>query len=229
MTDIDNEYEITNMEAAKEAVAMLPRLKEITERQEVAARKIQEGTLWRGMGEMPQMNMQVMLLQEATEGYKLCSDLEFKLGLAAEDDPEQLAKLTAISYRPVICQQTAGPEAINEYRDLSQRFSIAANIVRENIRTPSYSSAPTGSSAPTEVRHNPTEKNSTGLAALVLGILSFCCLGILAGIPAIILGMQGRQAADEGRATNKGVATAGMALGIIGTVFVAIIITRVQF
>jgi len=70
--------------------------------------------------------------------------------------------------------------------------------------------------------YNPTEKNSQGVAALVLGILSVCCLGLLTGILAIVFGVQGRKAADEGRATNKGTATAGMVLGIIGSVFVGL-------
>jgi len=69
---------------------------------------------------------------------------------------------------------------------------------------------------------NPTEKNFFGTWALVLGILSFVCLGLFAGIPAIILGVAGRRAADEGKASNRGMATAGMVLGIIGAVLVAI-------
>jgi hypothetical protein len=46
--------------------------------------------------------------------------------------------------------------------------------------------------------------------ALVLGILSILCCGLLAGIPAVILG---RQAKQEG---GGGMATAGEILGYIG-------------
>jgi hypothetical protein len=66
------------------------------------------------------------------------------------------------------------------------------------------------------VYENPTEKNGLGTASLVLGILSMFCFAFLAGIPAIILGVQGRKAASQGLANNAGVATAGMVLGIIG-------------
>ena len=75
---------------------------------------------------------------------------------------------------------------------------------------------------PYVIGNNSTEKNSLGIASLVLGIVSFFCVGLFAGVIAIILGAQGRKAADEGRATNKSMATAGMILGIIGTVIVGL-------
>ena len=71
---------------------------------------------------------------------------------------------------------------------------------------------------PYAIGYNPAEKNSLGTTALVLGIVSFCCVGLFAGVPAIVLGIQGRAAADQGRATNKSMATAGLVLGVIGTV-----------
>jgi len=82
--------------------------------------------------------------------------------------------------------------------------------------------APSPYAPPYMSGHNSTEKNSQGVAALVLGIVSCCCAGLFTGIIAIVLGAQGRKAADEGRATNKSVATAGMVLGIIGTVLVTL-------
>ena len=62
-------------------------------------------------------------------------------------------------------------------------------------------------------------KNNLGVWALVLGILSFLCLGLFAGIPAIITGHLGQQASTQGLANNRGMATAGLVLGIIGTAF----------
>ena len=59
----------------------------------------------------------------------------------------------------------------------------------------------------------PDEKNSLGGWALGLGIASFVC-----GIPAIIVGFLGMQAANEGRATNKGMSIAGIVLGILSIV-----------
>lgn len=65
---------------------------------------------------------------------------------------------------------------------------------------------------------DPTADNSKGTWALVTGILSFFCCGIILGIVAIVLGVQGRKAAANGTATNGGAATAGMVLGIIGLI-----------
>ncbi|MDR0488774.1 MAG: DUF4190 domain-containing protein [Propionibacteriaceae bacterium] len=54
---------------------------------------------------------------------------------------------------------------------------------------------------------------------MVLGIVSIVtCLGFITGIPAIILGAQGQKWAAQGRATNKSMATAGLIMGVIGTV-----------
>ena len=69
--------------------------------------------------------------------------------------------------------------------------------------------------------------NGKGTGALVMGILSIVlCFGSLIGIGlgvgAIIMGVQGRQAAQGGTADNGGVATAGLVLGIIGLVLSAL-------
>ena len=64
----------------------------------------------------------------------------------------------------------------------------------------------------------PDEKNSLGGWALGLGIASLVCCSIVTGIPAIIVGYLGMQAANEGRATNKGMSIAGIALGILSIV-----------
>lgn len=62
-------------------------------------------------------------------------------------------------------------------------------------------------------------KNGMGVASLVLGILGVIPLvfPIVMSILAIIFGGIGRSRATRGEATNKGVATAGLVLGIIGT------------
>lgn len=69
---------------------------------------------------------------------------------------------------------------------------------------------------------NPTEKNWMGITSLVLGILSFCC-GIFTGIPAVIFGILGIQAANRGEANNKSLSIAGIvasvALVIIGFIY----------
>jgi len=58
-------------------------------------------------------------------------------------------------------------------------------------------------------------KNSVGVWALVLGILSVTFCGCLSGIPAIIVGYASRRAAAAGEANNGGMGTAGVVLGWI--------------
>lgn len=62
------------------------------------------------------------------------------------------------------------------------------------------------------------EKNSLGVWALVLGIVSILCCGLVTGIPAIIVGNNSKKAAAEGRATNGNLGNIGFILGIVGTV-----------
>ncbi len=56
--------------------------------------------------------------------------------------------------------------------------------------------------------------------ALVLGILSILCCGFLAGIPALLLGSSSKRAIDAsgGGLSGRGMAQAGVVLGIIGIV-----------
>jgi hypothetical protein len=60
-----------------------------------------------------------------------------------------------------------------------------------------------------------TAKNSLGVWALVLGIVSIVACGLFAGIPAIIVGNHAKRAVAEGQANNGGMATAGVILGWI--------------
>ncbi len=69
------------------------------------------------------------------------------------------------------------------------------------------------------------EANALGGWALGLGIASIFanCLsfGLILGIPAIVVGVLGVGAANEGRASNKGLSIAGVVTGAIGTVISA--------
>lgn len=62
-----------------------------------------------------------------------------------------------------------------------------------------------------------TEKNNLGTWALVLGILSIVCCGLLAGIPAIFVGRASQQAEAAGQANNGNLGKIGFILGIVGT------------
>ena len=59
-------------------------------------------------------------------------------------------------------------------------------------------------------------QNGMGTAALVMGILQFFCLGVIGSILAIVFGRIGMKRADQGLATNRGTAKAGVILGIVG-------------
>lgn len=61
-----------------------------------------------------------------------------------------------------------------------------------------------------------TEKNSLGVWALVLGILSIVCCGFFTGIPAVILGNKSKAAAAQGQANNGNLGNIGMILGWVG-------------
>ena len=67
-----------------------------------------------------------------------------------------------------------------------------------------------------------TEKNSLGNWALGLGIAAALCCGPFTGIPAVILGFMGLQAAKAGRATNNAMSIVGIVLGALGIIFTII-------
>jgi hypothetical protein len=69
-------------------------------------------------------------------------------------------------------------------------------------------------------------QNGRGVTALILGIVAvvlwwlpfaYLITALPAGIVAIVLGKKGQQLAQQGLATNRGQARAGVVLGIIGT------------
>jgi hypothetical protein len=76
----------------------------------------------------------------------------------------------------------------------------------------------------------PQSTSNQATIALVLGILSFVCCGILAPI-AWYLGSQELKAIREGRspAAGEGIAKAAMILGIIGTIYLGLMILWIFF
>jgi hypothetical protein len=72
-------------------------------------------------------------------------------------------------------------------------------------------------------------KNGVGIAALILGILSILAFwtfgfGIFLGIIAVVLGVLGRGRVKRREATNGGVATTGLVLGVLGIIGGAVFI-----
>ena len=64
-------------------------------------------------------------------------------------------------------------------------------------------------------------QNGMGTAALILGILGLLLFGCIFGVLAVIFGSIGISRANAGRANNKGVAVAGLILGIVGIVAIS--------
>lgn len=68
--------------------------------------------------------------------------------------------------------------------------------------------------------YQPVQRAETkAVASLVLGILSLTCLGVFAGLPALILGSLARRDIDrsQGRLTGRGLAAGGIVSGLFGT------------
>ncbi len=65
----------------------------------------------------------------------------------------------------------------------------------------------------------PPRAETKAVFSLVLGILSLTCMGIFAGIPALILGSIARRDIDrsQGRLTGRGIAAFGIVSGLFGT------------
>lgn len=75
---------------------------------------------------------------------------------------------------------------------------------------------------PDEIFHHhgpvPNEqKNQLAVWALILGIVSIVCCGLVTGIPAILVGRAAEKAHAEGLATNGNLGKVSWILGIIGT------------
>jgi hypothetical protein len=94
----------------------------------------------------------------------------------------------------------------------------------------SYPPPPPGGYPPPGYGPGPAGPNNTqGLAGMILGILSIplaCCpyLGIVLGILGGVLSYLGRKKADEGLATNRGQAQAGLICSAVGLVLGIIIL-----
>lgn len=98
------------------------------------------------------------------------------------------------------------------------------------MTTPGPPPPPPDPAAPPPGQPSQQPSNGLGLAAMIVGIAALpllCCFGfgLLPGIVAVVLGFLGKQKADQGEATNRGQALAGMicggvavVLGLFGTI-----------
>lgn len=73
-------------------------------------------------------------------------------------------------------------------------------------------------------RRRPGKTSGLAIAALVLGLLSFCA-SALTGLPAVVLGVIGliSISQSEGRRSGKGLAIAGILVGLVGSVVSGVI------
>lgn len=89
-------------------------------------------------------------------------------------------------------------------------------------------SGPLGQQTAGQGLPQPRRRNGVGTAALVIGILAVITSwtvvgGAVLGVGAIVLGALGRGRAARGEADNRGIATAGLVLGVIGLLSAALI------
>lgn len=74
------------------------------------------------------------------------------------------------------------------------------------------------------VQHQQPQTNTLAIVSLILGILSLIGFGILTGIPAIVTGVLGMKQLEQ-----KGMAVAGLIMGIISTVVTVLITLFIVF
>ncbi|MEJ7833921.1 MAG: DUF4190 domain-containing protein [Nocardioides sp.] len=83
-----------------------------------------------------------------------------------------------------------------------------------------------GSPQPAYGQAGVAPNNSSAVVALVLGILSFVACGPFTGIPAIFVGRSAIRQIDQsgGREGGRGLAQAGLWLGVANTVLAALVV-----
>lgn len=76
---------------------------------------------------------------------------------------------------------------------------------------------PQNEGVPPEPPTLPAKASGMAVTTLVLGILSFCCCGFIAGIPALIVGFieNGKIGRGESSPAGKWMVITGMILGVI--------------
>lgn len=95
------------------------------------------------------------------------------------------------------------------------------------LNVPTMQPAQTSAQQPVYAAQPQTDGKAT--ASLVLGILSVTCLGLLTGIPAIILGHISRKNIREsmGRLKGEGMALAGLIMGYVSLAVIPLIIAAI--
>lgn len=107
------------------------------------------------------------------------------------------------------------PPPASPYQQPASPYQQQASPYQQTGATP-YPAAP---GYPAQYGGMPFPKNDLAVWSLVLGIISIAVgCGLLAGIPAIIVGNKARQAVRNGQADNDGMALGGIITGWIGTV-----------
>jgi hypothetical protein len=81
-----------------------------------------------------------------------------------------------------------------------------------------WQTPPSGYGRPVASVGSPTNQKATW--ALILGILGPLCCGVFTAVPALILGIMARKEIDAsgGRQSGRGMAIAGIILGIVGII-----------
>ncbi len=94
---------------------------------------------------------------------------------------------------------------------------------------PQYGPRPYYPPQPSQPPQPLAKNDSRAVVALVLGLLSMTCMGLFAGIPAIVIGAMSRKEIDrsQGALTGRSMAAAGIVAGLFGTGLSLVILVAV--
>src|SRR5215467_1849495 len=149
----------------------------------------------------------------------------FKCGASMPDD----ATICPQCATPVQSIPTAPPPPLAPQADAPTPASTSSWL---NV-PPAQAQYPPQQAYPPQAQQYPgqfqPQTDGKATASLILGILSILCLGLLTGLPAIILGhiSRGNIEQSRGRLTGAGMALAGLILGYVSIVSTILIIAAI--
>jgi type IV pilus assembly protein PilA len=110
--------------------------------------------------------------------------------------------------------------------DTTQACPRCGAVVAAGPQSPPPVSLPGGAAAVPRQYGAPPQTDGKAVGSLILGILAIFPFGLLAGIPAVVLGHLSKSsiAKSMGRLKGEGMATAGLVMGYVSVAFVPLIL-----
>lgn len=119
------------------------------------------------------------------------------------------------------------PQEYEQYPQYQQYDQYQQGQQYQQYQEPSYvpPAYQTGYTAPAMAYQQAGQQpsNTSGLLSMIFGIVSIpvsiCCYGVISfglAVAAIVLGVIGLRKVNEGQATNRGMALAGLICGVVG-------------